>query len=532
MRFIKIFSFLILITCILFLYNYQNLIAQNNDLDLLSELDVEMQPEKKNSDDDLFNDLDEEIEDKTQKQNLNILSQLYKNLSGNIRARYYWFCRDLDTSTDEDEAENNNSDTDSEEIDSQRHFVDSIIKISDFISYKSLRLDFNGWAEIGNQKDTYLLGSMWPQDKERHRRYFEANELYLSLFTDHFDLTLGRKIMSNGVSTLYSPANRYTNSDINDPLDPKEYGIWQTKLDLYIYDLTITTAVLPAYNSSKSPSSTSRWAATWADSSSELEDDDSSIDNSTIEENYPDLTYENMSYFFRMKIPLGGWDLFLSCYHGNNSNWVLKNDETTEDSDDTENTDEIGEIDEIDETTEDDVENIIFTKEIVPVFNASAGFSTTLNSWEFHAEALYNFTYDYKDDSYLSYVAGFRYTIDEIVKNIFLDKIDITIEYAREWKIDKQDAENFEKSSDELRIGKNDLITFIVIKINENFSFNYLLQYEYEEFGHLNCIGLKYRLTDDLKLISKVELYEGNDESHFGRWKDNDRLIAILEYSF
>ncbi|MBW2117902.1 MAG: hypothetical protein JRH09_08300, partial [Deltaproteobacteria bacterium] len=90
-----------------------------------------------------------------------------------------------------------------------------------------------GWLEAGTQDETYKGVSPVGRDTDRHRRYAELNEIYLILSSENVDLTSGKKIFKNGISTIYSPANRYRSLDLNDPLDHKDFGLWQAKLDYY-----------------------------------------------------------------------------------------------------------------------------------------------------------------------------------------------------------------------------------------------------------------------------------------------------------
>ena len=65
-----------------------------------------------------------------------------------------------------------------------------------------------GWLEAGTQDNTYKGVSPVGRDTDRHRRYAELNEIYFILSSENADLTSGKKIFKNGISTIYSPANR------------------------------------------------------------------------------------------------------------------------------------------------------------------------------------------------------------------------------------------------------------------------------------------------------------------------------------
>jgi hypothetical protein len=173
-------------------------------------------------------------------------------------------------------------------------------------------------------------------------------------------------------------------------------------------------------------------------------------------------------------------------------------------------------------------------KETVKVGNYAAGFSTTYKKWEFHGEALYNFSYDGKDDNYVSYLGGATYTIDELAKKIWLEQIDLTVEYGGEIITREQDAPNYTQSSRKTRLGKNDLYCRANFKYNEDLSVEYVSNFELEEneSGRYQKVQSKYRLRDGLIWKVAVEFFNGSDNSYYGRWYRNDRILTEIEYSF
>ncbi|MCP4131477.1 MAG: hypothetical protein GY754_10910 [bacterium] len=281
-------------------------------------------------------------------------------------------------------------------------------------------------------------------------------------------------------------------------------------LDLSIGDIQITGSLLPYYQGSRVPGNTSRWGGAWTDLNAVSTS--GSIQYS-IKESNRESYLENTSYFLRIKAPVSGWDFFLSLYHGNNSNWVLKRG--------------LGSLNAATGQFE-----INFAKEIINVFNAAAGFSTTIKNWEFHGETLYNYAYSARDDQYIDSVIGVRYIFDDIAKKIYLDTIKIALEYAKEFIIKKQDAQNFDRSSRDLRVGKNDLIGSIVFNITEKISLQYLLHCEFTDKGFLNVFGTEILFLDDFKLRLGVQLFNGKQESYHGKWNNCDRSFISLEYAF
>ena len=164
----------------------------------------------------------------------------------------------------------------------------------------------------------------------------------------------------------------------------------------------------------------------------------------------------------------------------------------------------------------------------------AAGFNTTYESWEFHGEVVYNFSYDRKDDDYFNYVGGFTYTFDDFAKKLWLEKIEFTAEYANEIITRVQNAANFVSSSKKSRLGRNDILSRINFEYNNKLSFQFVCNFLVDQidYGRFQRLEAKYKLRDGL--ISKLagEFFGGQNDSTYGRWQKNDRIILEFEYSF
>jgi len=467
-------------------------------LDFLDELDEDLNHAEKDADPELLDELGQEYKKEPDSRKIDLFKMLGRNLGGifRIRGQHFW--------QGPDRSQNPNVETESD-------FAEGLLELSTWTGTKRWRLSMSGWLEAGTHKHTWAGHSEWFQDRDRRRRYLELNEIYLRWYQEEYDLTIGKKVFKNGITPLYSPADRYSPKDYNDPLDTKELGIWQVQADYYYKNIVMTGAILPVYQASKNPHEDSRWIG-------------SSVDFKfpgllfRVEEDIPRVAFSNISYFGRVKATAWGWDLFASAYHGLNPFYVLK----------VENEDAI---------VDDLIDPAMFqamgvTKDVVKVGNIAMGFSTTYNKWEFHGEGLYNYSYRSKDDNYLNYVGGITYNIDDMAKKIFMEQIEITVDYAGEWLMKKQSARGYISSSENSRFGRNDLIGRMNVKVNEDLSFQVTSVFQLGEEGrYTQCEG-KYMLREGLFLIVGVEEFNGPNDSYFGRWDKNDRVIGALKYSF
>lgn len=459
------------------------------DLDLLKDLDKETATKPKAADP--FQALDAAVTEAPKKEDA-LADQLAKNLSGRLRVRGIYFFQDAQ---------------EREGADLRRGFGEVLLRFSDWVGGKSWRADVSGWAEGGTQVNTYAGVTSALQDTDNRRKYLEVNELFLTLNHSDYSVTLGKKIFSSGLSTLYSPSDRLKPKDGNDPLDQKDLGIWQARVDYFRDQVTFTAAVLPVFQPSKQPSDTSRWMGSRrSGDASDFDFGDTSKDN--ITEDRAQINLNNTGYFARAKGTYSGWDLFFSFYHGPNPYYVLRE--------------------------ENQGGTTVRVKETVKVGNYALGFSTTHKKWEFHGEALFNYSYDGKDDTYISYLGGATYTVDDLAKKVGLEQVELTLEYGGEGILRGQHAEGYTQSSRNTRLGKNDLYARANFKYSEDFSVEYGANFELSksESGRYQKLETRYRVRNGLIWKVAGEMFNGDDKSYYGRWYRNDRVTSELEYSF
>ena len=383
----------------------------------------------------------------------------------------------------------------------ERLFYDTKLKRG--ISLYSLAM----WVEFGNQKSTYRGVGDFPEDRDDTRRHVEFNELNWVGSWDDFDLTLGKKIFKMGISTLYSPSDRISPKGLNDPFNPRELGTWLAKVDAFKGNTTYSLAVIPFFTPVKRPHSSSRWSGA-GESTNSIEslipnNLPSATTTTTTTEEFPKRTLENVQSILKVKTTVKGWDLFAAAFHGPNFFPVLAAESTTS-----------------------------FRTKKVRVGNYSTGFSTTYKKFEFHGEGLYQLAYASKDDNYINFVFGSTLTMDEWVKHIGLEQIDFTAEFSKEEITAKQTHSDFVASSEESRISRDLVYTRAIFKYSENLRLAAAFNFDFDERGHFETAGFEYKVRPGWILKMHTEFYNGKKGTHYGQFRENDRLVTTLEYSF
>lgn len=393
-----------------------------------------------------------------------------------------------------------------------------------------------GWFEAGTREDTYGGVTHFMTDRDNQKRYAELNESFLNLSKDATTYTIGKKVFKNGISTIYSPANRYTSADLNDPVNPVQIGSWQLACDYSPGDTVYTGAILPFYQEKKIPAAGSRWIVSDLPSGDDIQSAynlapgsaekmleilyyyvDSLLRNGrfadlvndgktiAVREELPGNDPGDWGWFGRVKKPIGMWDTFASVYRGPAFYPVIKL--------------EVG----------DDTATLI--KDTPTVYQLAGGFSTTWGNTEFHGEALYSYSDHHHDDSYINYVGGFCHTSEPLARALGLEKIDLVLEYAGEIITAEQNATDYILSSRYTRIGRNDLIASVLATVTDDLSLHYLSDFTLSGNAHFQRIGTSLRIMPGVVFTLDFEFFDGPLDTYFGRWRNNDRVVTSIKWS-
>ncbi|ADR18417.1 hypothetical protein Calni_0504 [Calditerrivibrio nitroreducens DSM 19672] len=438
---------------------------------------------------DIFNEIEVKEPKAVETKDKKFTDILLSGMDFNLVFKYYHFLSNFEDKTGEK--------------DKRKDFANIMFEPKLKYSIKNTIFNFRGWLEYGNEKDTYKgIGDEFT-DNSRYRRYAQLAEINTISSFGNLELTLGKKVIRVGVSSLYSPADRFKVVEGNDPIDLKEIGLWQIRTDYFQKNTNYTFVFLPAYNESKVPSQVTRWSGETDNESSSTEFD--GVSEKDINKEIVNVTPKNFSYLGRVKTTLKGWDLFLSAYYGVSPYSVLKKDQDNSNK---------------------------YYREHPMIISSSAGFSTTYKKFEFHGEGYAQHSPQGKDDDFFNYVVGSTYTLDEWVQYIWLDRIDATIEYAGELVINKQYAEYYERSSQDQRAGRNNILGRFNAKVNEKLNFEWYFTRSFDDSGYMHHYGATYKFNKGVNVKAFFDFFDGPKDSYYGRWRKNDRFMTFVEYKF
>ena len=142
-----------------------------------------------------------------------------------------------------------------------------------------------------------------------------------------------------------------------------------------------------------------------------------------------------------------------------------------------------------------------------------------------------------KDDDFISAVGGATYTLDKWVDKVGFDKINMTMEYVKEIIVDSYNPDITYRSSENERAPKNDILINISAEVNDKVSFNYFANFrlsikQNKDTGRYQKLSTQYKVKDGLLTNFFVEFFNGDVNSYYGKWRENDRIGIDLKYYF
>jgi hypothetical protein len=377
------------------------------------------------------------------------------------------------------------------------------------------QLGLLGWAEYGSQKDTYSqksyrLGLVRARPRiERARRYVELDELFWVSNWGPLDVTLGKRRLKLGTAPLYSLLDRASPADFNDPLNSKPYGLWLLTVDGYRRGVRYSVTLLPFFTPSKTPGARSRWLPPLEGSlmPKDFQFFNKGIDPASgISEAFPRGS-RKVRLLSSAKTTLQGWDLLLTVSTGVAPAPVLRAGDPAR-----------GET--------------LLVREYIRATTAGLGFSTTFGKFEVHGEGLFQRSRHDRDDDFFAGLGGLTCTLDDPVHGLGLERILVTVDYAREAVADRQSRTGYLQSSSLVRFGQNDLFALASIQVSPDLFLEALATLNLDDRGRVVLPGFRWRPAKGLWLKVRSDLFLGPSNSFYGRWSKNNRLLVSFEYSF
>ena len=399
--------------------------------------------------------------------------------------------------------------------------------VDDTASETWTRLQFESKSELGAGLDLRVKGFavLSTQEDERHGffsepryrkdrpRGFDLTELKLRAARDSHDLYLGKMLLNVGVSNIFSPANRFNNVDLSNPLHPLEMGVWAGRANFFVGDDTLSFAVVPWQDRVGRPADSSRWLGPSSSTSSSSLINLSNW-NYSAEERYAKSDLRNAGYLMHYSGSRAGFDFFGVSHLGASKYAVLRK--------------------EVSGST------VTYSKETPQAFSLGGGISATSGAWSYYGEAMHQATVGNRDEDFLKYVVGVSYRDTTLAEMLGFEEIMPIIEQANEKTFGAQDSSRYVQNSRAVRLGRDTLFFRLSLKKSDKLSYslystrNFVAETASNSGDRSSAVGLgsEYKFNDSLKFRADLRIFYGESITQFGRWARNDHIEIGMTYSF
>ena len=399
--------------------------------------------------------------------------------------------------------------------------------VDDTASETWTRLQFESKSELGAGLDLRVKGFavLSTQEDERHGffsepryrkdrpRGFDLTELKLRAARDSHDLYLGKMLLNVGVSNIFSPANRFNNVDLSNPLHPLEMGVWAGRANFFVGDDTLSFAVVPWQDRVGRPADSSRWLGPSSSTSSSSLINLSNW-NYSAEERYAKSDLRNAGYLMHYSGSRAGFDFFGVSHLGASKYAVLRK--------------------EVSGST------VTYSKETPQAFSLGGGISATSGAWSYYGEAMHQATVGNRDEDFLKYVVGVSYRDTTLAEMLGFEEIMPIIEQANEKTFGAQDSSRYAQNSRAVRLGRDTLFFRLSLKKSDKLSYNlystrnFVAETASNSGDRSSAVGLgsEYKFNDSLKFRADLRIFYGESNTQFGRWARNDHIEIGMTYSF
>ena len=343
-----------------------------------------------------------------------------------------------------------------------------------------------------------------PNDHTLRARYVDFDTLSLTWEQPDYSVLVGRSELSLGLTTLYSPADRFQNRYGVEPPEGYDTGVWQAHIDYFLGDDMVRFAVAPFDNRTSNPHDTSRWIGSSGNYYFSALDLPAGI--STLRDYFRSPTVDNWSYLLSYEGVRPGYDFFVAGHFGPSTYPVVRQVPGSA----------IGEV-------------------VLPRAGSMvAGFAATRGRWEFHGEGVYQLTLKNRDQDFLKYVLGVSYRETDFANSIGLEELNPVIEYAGEVVTDQQTApvSGYVLNSADSRPFRDAVLGRLDIRVDSEWSGSVGGTYNLVDKDASVVVNVEYEYSDNLEFNADVQFYSGEGDTQFGRWRKNDLVHLGVVWNF
>ena len=363
-------------------------------------------------------------------------------------------------------------------------------------------------VDIMEDDDGFTVRLPQSIDEDQRRRPIVAiDEAYLDVVFDWLDVRGGWQTFSWGTGDLYNPTNNLNPVDFSDLFDARRIPVLSAAITLDFSDFAFDLIAIPTFTRSRLVLANKRF---------------DTLRNSPIpvlDPADPDEGVNQAQWAGRARASIAGWDVSISGFSGFNDlpapRFVLEdpNDPLS-----------IA-VDPVFERTH--VAGADFATTL-GIFGAEGTLGEILGGIQLHGEIAHYWTEGEETDDYANFVFGFNY---QFVDLIFEHDLTLVLEYAGEF-ITKETENELEGGQIDRSL-KGAVLARLQYEVDQDLSFelNMALITEGQKNGLVHP-GVTWKATDEVSLGVSGDIFFGNDETFFGQYRHDGRVIIELNLNF
>lgn len=337
-----------------------------------------------------------------------------------------------------------------------------------------------------------------PGNEKATGKWVDINHLFLSFEQDDYTVTVGKAPIEVGLSTLYSPADRFNFAAGANPIFAETFGQWQARFDLFVGDDTASLIILPFEEREQSASGKSRWQGTSGDDAFfglEIPGVPTGLPT-LIEEQFRRKNASNVGYMAKYEGVREGFDFYGLMHVGPSIYPVLKSTGTVN----------------------------RFIKVKPWAISPAVGAAVTIGEWELHTDVIYQHTSNREDDRFLKFVVGGSLRETNLAEMVGLEEITPLLEVSQDAILARQSAGGFIVSSGQSRPHRQTVLGRITFRESDEWSFDIAATYNFRDDDSTVGGKLTYEPDDNNEFSLSGTHYDGEDNTQFGRWRRNDYI--------
>ncbi len=313
------------------------------------------------------------------------------------------------------------------------------------------------------------------------------------------EIKLGKGVIELGYAELFTPVDRFGSQNYSKPQHFYARGDVQLSISRYFETSALTFTVLPYNEDFIDPPGGSRWLNSSGD-----RDFFSNI--GAPAEDRPDSFPEDWGYLLKYNGIARGVDYYLGAHYGQGAYPVIQ------------------------------FEGIVIPPKTTKIYprasSLMAGLIGTRGGWSYYADVLYQRTREFEDDSFVRWALGFSYRESTFARKLGLIEIRPVLTWSGHHVTEESNPRVTVHNSESARPHPNSLLGRLEARLTDQSMLYLLGAKNFSDRDGSIGFGYQYNYSDSLQFNVLGLFMRGEDNTQFGRWRDNDFISLGLSYRF